>query len=399
MIYTSLRNRTLILLLSGLAGSSLVSCGSTPGREQALDPVMAVATSPDGRTLAASTDMLEVALFDVSPLKFRSLLTPERGTLSAKERRTLLGYMGVMRSPPLAFSPDGKLLVAADVSKEVVGWDMDSGAVRFRAPVDKGVADVAFFPDGRSFVTAGPALERWSAADGSKLGAFRPNAGATVTSVAIAPDGATLLAGLSNGEIVEFDSAMRQASRVLKGHASAVTGIAFAPDGFTFASTAGRYDPRIWKLGADAPVPRTLAETHSMDQSAGQAAQETQSVAFLAWLLGTARGFQIVGAPTMGPGPSISPVLERAARTPSPACELKVAYSPDGRYLAATAHLPALSGDFQVYLVDLVRKEGRTITGIKGCSVAFSQDSKFVITGGLGAPELWNAQTGTQVVQ
>ncbi|RZB36967.1 MAG: hypothetical protein SRB2_01767 [Desulfobacteraceae bacterium Eth-SRB2] len=98
----------------------------------ALDPVMATAFSADDRTMAVSTDSSEVALFDVAPLRFRSLLTREEGKrLSWKDAKTRPGVTGLFRSPPVAFSPNGELLVTAGAAGEVVGWEVDSSSVRF----------------------------------------------------------------------------------------------------------------------------------------------------------------------------------------------------------------------------------------------------------------------------
>lgn len=390
MIYASCRNRTLISVISALVACALSGCASTPGRDRALEPVIAAAVCPDGKTTAVSTDASEVAVFDVSPLRFRSLLTPE----GAKRKPSVAN---LLRSPPVACSPNSRLIVAAGVGGEIVGWEVDSGSVQFRAPVEAGVVGLAFLPDGQSFVTVGPAAKRWSAENGSALGEFKVPGNATATSVAVSPDGGVVLVGLSSGEIAEFDTFDRRVLRVLKGHSAPVTGIAFAPDGSAFASTAGRFDPRIWDRTESSTLPRRLAEIGEIGESIGKAGQDTQALALFAWILGTAAGFQIVGAPTMGAPPVVSPMLARAASEPSPYCGPGVAYSPDGRFLAATAHLSLVSGEFHVMLADMARNQGRVISGIYGCSVAFTRDSKFVVTGGLGAPQLWNVETGAKV--
>jgi len=390
MIFASCRNPTVISLISALIVYALASCASTPGRDRALEPVMATAFCPDGKTMAVSTDASEVALFDVSPLRFRSLLTRE----GAKRKPSVAN---LLRSPPLACSPNSRLVVAAGVGGEIVGWEVDSGSVRFRAPVEAGVVGLAFLADGQSFVTVGPAARRWSAENGSALGEFKVPGNATATSVAVSPDGGVVLVGLSSGEIVEFDTLDGRVLRVLKGHSAPVTGIAFSPDGPAFASTAGRFDPRIWNRADSSPLPRRLAEIGGMGESLGKAERDTQALVFFTWILGTARGFQIVGAPTMGAPPVLSPMLEQAAHEPAPYCGLGVAYSPDGRFLAATANLPLVSGEFHLMLTDMARNEGRVISGIYGCSVTFTRDSRFAVTGGFGAPQFWNVETGARV--
>jgi WD40 repeat protein len=382
-----------------MIGCTISGCASTPGRDRALDPVMAVALSIDGQTMAVSTPTTDVALFDLSPLRFRVLLTPDEGrTLSWKEAQSRPGVTALFRSPPVAFSPNGKQLVAAGARGELVGWEVETRSVTFRAPWEPGMVGLAFFPDGRSFATVGHAARHWSAESGSALGEFKVPGDATATSLAISPDGGILLVGLSSGEIVEFATSTRQALRVMKGHSAPVTGIAFSPDGSAFASTAGRFDPRLWNTRDDSPLPVRLTELGGVGESLNKSAQETSGLMFFAWLLGTSRGFQIVGAPTMGPPPSgRGPTVEQASKETSPYCDPEIAYSPDGRYLATTAQLSMLSGEFHLVVVDLVHKTARVINGIYGCAVAFSGDSNFAITGGLGAPQVWNAETGTRV--
>ena len=390
MIYTSWRARAVILLVLGLANCALLSCASTPGRDRALDPVMSSALCADGRTMAVSTVTSEVALFDVSPLRFRALLTRD-------EARTKPSVATIMKSPPVACSPTSKLVVAAGLIGEVIGWDVDSGGARFRSPVEAGAVGLAFFPDGQSFVTVGPAARHWSAVGGAALGEFKSPGNATATSVAVSPDGRIVLVGLSSGEVAEFDVLTRQVTRILKGHAAPVTGLAFSTDGSAFASTAGRFDPRIWNRAESSPVPRRFSELGGMGESLDKTGHDAQGLVLFAWLLGTVRGFQIVGAPTLGAPPVVSPRIERAAHEPSPHCGPGVAYSPNGRFLAATANISLLSGEFHLMLADMTRNQGRVISGIYGCSVAFTRDSRFVVTGGLGAPQLWNAETGQRV--
>jgi WD40 repeat protein len=161
-----------------LIGCSLAACTSTPGRSRALDRVMSTAVSSDGRTLAASTVLDEVALFDLSPLRFRALLTSQK--VYAQEW---------YNSPPLAFSPDGRLLVGAGVAGHLIGWDVDSGTVRFRTPLAEPVVDIAFDPDGRSFLAVGPAINRFSAEDGSLLSQLKAPGTAAASAIAVSPDG------------------------------------------------------------------------------------------------------------------------------------------------------------------------------------------------------------------
>lgn len=386
MTGTSTTSRAVIFLAFGLVGSFLSSCASTPGRDQALDPVFAADICDDGQTMIVSTVTSEVATFDVSPLRFRALLT--------REETKTKPNLPTLTSPPIACSPASRILVAAGLGSEVVAWDVESVSPRFRTVTDAGVVGLAFYPDGHSFVTVGLAARLWNAGSGSILGDFTLPSDATATSVAVSPDGKVVLVGLSSGAITEFDAVSRRVTRTLKGHSVPVTGLAFSPDGLTFASTAGRFDPRIWNRTESSPVPRKFSGGSGIAESLEKARDDAQALALFAWLLGTVRGFQIVGAPTMGAAPMQSANVEQS---PSPYCRPSVAYSPDGRFLAATAHISLLSGEFHLILGDMAHNEGRVISGIYGCSVAFTRDSKLVVTGGFGAPQLWNAETGARV--
>ena len=303
---------------------------------------------------------------------------------------------GIFHSPPLAFSSDGTLLLAADVGGRVVGWDVGSGFQKFSSIIESGVVDIAVPPDSRTFITAGPRVAIWSSDTGSLIGTFELPTGTKATSVTVSIDGQAILVGLSSGDIAVYSSANRQLIRTWKGHQVSVTGLAFAPDGKTLASSAGLYDPRLWRIDSESQ-PAEGVQNLDLTTTAVQASRSTQAVVFLAWLLGTARGFQLVGAPTLG-APPVSTAAATAATRNSTHCGPRVAFSPDGRYLAATANLSMLSGEFQVFLTDLKRKQTRTIAGTYGCSVAFTRDSKFLITGGLGAPVLWDVETGQKVI-
>lgn len=373
-----------------IAGALLFGCASTPGRDKALYPVMAVATSPDSNFIAVSTNAQEVAYFDVSPLRFRCLLTPE-------DQKKNWKFGKIFQSPPLAFAPDGKLLIGADVGGRVVGWDVESGIQKFSTPIEPRVVDIAFFPDSHGFITAGPGVAIWTSDTGSLIGTLELPTGTKATSVCVSVDGQAILVGLSNGDIAVYNSANRQLIRTWKAHQVSVTGLAFAPDGKTLASSAGLYDPRLWKIDPESLSVKAVQNLH-LTTTAVQASRSTQAVVFLAWLLGTARGFQLVGAPTLDAPPVSTAAATTAATRNSGHCGPRVVFSPNGRYLAATANLPMLAGDFQVFLTDLKKKQTRIIAGIYGCSVAFTRDSKFLITGGLGAPVLWDVETGQKVI-
>jgi WD40 repeat protein len=381
-----------------------------PGRGGGgFDRVMNTAVSSDGKTLAASTVGEKVVLFDMAPLRVRSMLTPEplSERVRANEWRASdwrgEGDNYWMVSAPLAFSPDGSLLVAAGVDQNIVGWDVRSGQVRFRTPFEGQADDVAFSPDGGSFFVVGPAINRFSAETGRLLGEMKRPGSASATSVAVSPDGRHVFAGLSTGEVAQYDTAAGSVVRLLKkGHVVPVTGVAVAPDGSALASTAGRFDPKFWNLLDDPPQARGLSELPPVKERVEKFREgepSRQGREFMVFLLSIAVGVGAavagVAAPTGIYFPDLSrhDLLKEAATVASLDCNPRIVFSPDGRFVATTSSDTRLFGR-AVVVADTKRNEGQVIKPIHGCSVAFSADSRFVITGGPDAPQIWDAETG-----
>jgi hypothetical protein len=174
--------------------------------------------------------------------------------------------------------------------------------------------------------------------------------------------------------------------------------LAFAPDGQSFASSAGGYDLRLWKRSDGADFSRAPAPAHAAQSNAGARAAGT-----LLWLLGSVSGARLVGAPTMGAPPIVPGTdeqLGRAAHVTPYHCGSRLAYSADGRYLASSANtlmcadcLGTLAPPFLVYVTDL---EKATTVGARGggCAIAISPDGAILATGGtVGTPELRDATT------
>lgn len=388
--------------LAGLLLSAMVcACAATPGREQALGYVVSTAFSPDGRLLAASTNEGDVALFDARPLWFRRLLTHESDKKPIQRSYTeLIG--AVYRPLPLAFSPDGTLLAASGVAGNVVVWNVDSGIEKLRSPAGGQIVDIAFSPDGKTLISAGPDVVLRSMTDSGHMSKIGLPAGAGATSIAPSPDGLVLLVGLSTGEIATFDTTNGTLLHASKVHEAPVTGLAFQRRNEIFASTAGGYDLRLWKL-----VPGGGFESSALPVAAATSAAGTvnqaQGVGTLLWLLGTMRGFQMVGAPTLGAPPVLAGAesqFARAARTSPYHCGSRVAFSATGRYLASTANLLAcsdcigtLAPAFMLFITDLETSATRTVRDL-GCEVSISPDGRTFATGGPGAPQVRDSVTG-----
>ncbi len=153
----------------------------------------------------------------------------------------------------VAFSRDGKQLVSiSDEDKAVRVWEVPSGKLLFRVPVQKDEAPLAaaFGPDGTLFVVGeAPAFSAWDLKKGRRLFAKeRDDAGCAVIG---SPDGKTLAVGLESGATVLLDSATGEEKAVLEAPADAgmIVQLTFTPDGSRLAVGYDDGMVRLWDVG------------------------------------------------------------------------------------------------------------------------------------------------------
>ncbi len=195
-----------------------------------------VALSADGKTLARAGADETVDLWDVA---------------SGKKLHTLRGHTAPLLR--VAFSPDGKTLASItgtwlpdDVRGEVKLWDVATGKERVsvKGHPGRGVA-LAFSPDGKTLATSSGTVKLWDVATGReklelKLDKRIP------WSLAFSPDGKTLATGTGGGimditpsSVILWDVATGKKKATLPGHGNSITWVGFAPDGKTLASASG----------------------------------------------------------------------------------------------------------------------------------------------------------------
>jgi RNA polymerase sigma factor (sigma-70 family) len=166
-----------------------------------------VAFSPDGRLVAlgGSDD-------GKNPVR----------VVEVRSGRELLVLEGRVPLRPTTFSPDGRLLATQEwdlsgvLSGQTIGgariWELVTGKEVFRL---EGAGGVVFSPDGRLVAAAlGTAVEReadgpprigvWDAATGKRLQELS-GFGSAVSALAFAPDGRRLASGLGNGTVLVWD--------------------------------------------------------------------------------------------------------------------------------------------------------------------------------------------------
>ncbi|HSR22621.1 MAG TPA: WD40 repeat domain-containing protein, partial [Candidatus Eisenbacteria bacterium] len=394
----------------------------------ALDPVSAVAFSPDGHLLAIATGD-EVILYDVSLRGHPVLLTtqirhddnatilavafsPDRRMLATASNdsmtvlwnvvdpaspaslATLHGHTDSVRA--VAFSPDDRTLATAGNDRTAMLWDLTNRPQPPPLATLTGHAGpihgMAFSPDGRTLATAGgdDTAILWDVSDRAQPVRLAGLTGHTdaVQAVAFSPDGHTLVTASDDHRAFLWDVSdpTRAESRTtLTGHTDAVQGVAFSPDGRTLATASRDETARLW-YATDRTNPARVA---TLSGSVGSAlAPDGRTLA-------TAAGDGTVSLWDLTDRAQPAHLVTLSGHVD---VVLWLAFSPDGRTLAT------VSRDGTALLWD-IRDRRQPVTGapLRGgtaalVAVAFSPDGRTLATAGLNrTATLWDVGSHTRL--
>ena len=165
---------------------------------------------------------------------------------------TLEGHTKFVRS--LAMSPDGTTLASGSGDSTIKLWDTKTyEEMATLRGSDSEIWSVAFSPDG-SMLAAGTVdgwITLWDVASRERTGTL---AGHTLWTLALAfsPDGALLISGAFSGEdnMKVWDVATGELIGVLKGHTDSIYELLFSPDGSILASASFDYSIRFWDVAS-----------------------------------------------------------------------------------------------------------------------------------------------------
>jgi hypothetical protein len=188
--------------------------------------------------------------------------------VSGKEIRRLEGHQDKITW--ITFSPDGKTLASSSEDYTIRLWDVASGKeMHLLVGQEHEVESVAFSPDGKLLASGGRSgpIRFWNVATGEIVRQTEQNLG-WVVGLAFSPDGKLLASGGTARTAHVWEVGTGKERCRLEGHADDAVGFCFTSDGRWLISGSGDTTALVWDVTGR--LLESLAATRSGALSSGR---------------------------------------------------------------------------------------------------------------------------------
>lgn len=222
-----------------------------------MGPVFCVAWSPGGKILVSAGHDAQILLWQIAG--------EEAGLLQPTPRKILKGHSSPVRG--LAFSPDGRTLASASWDSTVKLWNMQSGALKETLSIAAHASGLVWSANGR-YLASGD-LDRafwvWDIEQHKQRTTFYGTM-SPVRTLAFSPDSGTLDTAHEDGSMQVWDMTSGQCIRSWRGFARTVNEVAWSPDSAQLASGGNDAPVTIWEIASshrDATTPEASGNSPS----------------------------------------------------------------------------------------------------------------------------------------
>lgn len=314
--------------------------------------------------------------------------------ITAPPRTTLRGAEGFLIA--VAFSPDGKTLAAGGQDRHVRLFDVGSGNQRLAVNHEALVFTTAFSPDGQTLASAGQnnRVKLWNATSGNPLPVKieipgNPLASPSVFAMMFSPDRTSLACGggiLKGPELKLFDVATGQVRLPLTGVNDLVNAVAFSPDGSLLVSGGMDWNLSLWEA--------STGKLRSSLKGHGKGAGGLGGVRAVAF---SPDGKLVASAGDRDKTVKVWDVAtaKELATFPHGGTVISVAFSADSKTLAAGGQLDdaegkPLAGEIKLWDLTTGRQRGRLTRGKFSNKALFSPDGQTLAVSEEALVHLWD---------